>query len=130
MAGPLPGGVEQLPAPLVQFYRHVAEVSLPDVSIGYFVAMAQVAVDGRDGRLPVRIEGVESIDVVSFGSDGGGSHFALGLPDGAPVYGLPPSAVDRTGVYDNHDSRVRVVAATLPDFLTGLHDLLASEIRL
>lgn len=129
VSGPLPGEVEQFPAPLAEFYRHVAEVSLPDVHIGYFVAMAQVVVDGRDGRLPVRIEGVESIDVVCFGSDGGGTHFALGLPDGAPVYRMPPSAVDRAGVYDNRDSRVRVLAAALPEILTGLHDLLASGIR-
>ncbi|USX48966.1 hypothetical protein [Lentzea sp. HUAS12] len=54
-----------------------------------------------DGRWPVRLDGPERIDVVSFGSDGGGTQFALGLPDGAPVYALPP-------------------------FLTGLHDLLSS----
>ncbi|WP_156077551.1 SMI1/KNR4 family protein [Saccharothrix sp. NRRL B-16314] len=127
--GPLPDGVMQLPAPLVEFYRHVAEVSLPDVHIGYFVSMAQATVNGRDGRLPVRIEGAASIDVVTFGSDGGGTYFALGLPDGAPVYRMPPSAVDREGVYDNRDSRVQVVAATLPEFLTKLHNLLVSEIR-
>ena len=85
-------------------------------------------VNGRDGRLPVRIEGPESLDVVSFGSDGGGTHFALGLPEGMPVYALLPSAVDRAGVYGNHDSRVRVIAASLPEFLTGLRDLLAAEV--
>jgi hypothetical protein len=127
-AGPLPDGVDELPAPLAEFYRHVSEVSLPDLQHGYFVSAAGAVVNGRDGRLPVRIEGSDGTDVVSFGSDGGGTHFALGLPAGAPVYALPPSAVDRRGVYDNHDSRARVVAATLPEFLTELHDLLASEI--
>ncbi|SER98695.1 hypothetical protein [Lentzea albida] len=125
-AGPVPDGVADLPAPLAEFYRHVAEVSFPDLRQGLFVAPAKAVVDGRDGRWPVRIEGSERIDVVSFGSDGGGTHFALGLPGGAPVYALPPSAVDREGVYDDHDSRARVIAATLPEFLTELHDLLSS----
>jgi hypothetical protein len=127
-AGPLPDGVDELPAPLAEFYRHVSEVSLPDLQHGYFVSAARAVVNGRDGRLPVRIEGSDGTDVVSFGSNGGGTHFALGLLAGAPVYALPPSAVDRRGVYDNHDSQARVVAATLPEFLTKLHDLLASEI--
>jgi hypothetical protein len=122
--GPLPEGVEQLLAPLAEFYRHVEQVSLPDLQNAYFVSMAQATVNGRDGRLPVRIEGPITADVVSFGSDGGGTLFALGLPDGAPVYMLPPSGFDDAGVYDDHDSRVRVVAANLPEFLEKLQVML------
>ncbi|MFI6098032.1 hypothetical protein ACIA8G_20940 [Lentzea sp. NPDC051213] len=55
------------------------------------------------GTHPVRLDGRESIDVVTFGSDGGGTLFALGLPDGAPGYLLPPSGVDRSGDYVVHD---------------------------
>ncbi|WP_434449903.1 hypothetical protein [Lentzea sp. E54] len=126
-AGPLPDGVEDLPAPLVEFYRHASEVSLPDLQQGYFVSPARAVVNGRDGRLPVVIDGPDRIDIVSFGSDGGGTHFALGLPDGAPVYSLLPSGIDSTGVYDNHDSLARMIAATLPEFLADLQDLLSSE---
>ncbi|MFC3895452.1 hypothetical protein ACFOWZ_28565 [Lentzea rhizosphaerae] len=127
-AGPLPEGAEDLPTPLVEFFRHVEEVSLPDLHTGVFITGARHTVSGRDGRQPVRIDGPEAVDVVTFAADGGGTLFALGLPDGAPVYRLPPSALDRAGVYDNHDSRAQVVAATLPEFLTGLHDFLAAEI--
>ncbi|MEU0880188.1 hypothetical protein ABZ345_16430 [Lentzea sp. NPDC005914] len=125
---PVPDGVDDLPAPLAEFYRHVAEVSLPDLQNGYFISNARHTVGGRDGRQIVRVEGALTSDLVTFGADGGGTHFALGLPDGAPVYQLPPGAVDRRGVYDDWDSRVRVVAASLPEFLTALHDFFASEI--
>lgn len=126
---PLPAELaEALPAPLIEFHRHVAEAWLMNLSNGYRLHDVRHTVEGRDGRQPVRIEGPVAADVITFGSDGGGSLFALGLPDGAPVYLLPPSALDRAGVYDNHDSRARVVAATLPEFLTKLHDFLASEI--
>lgn len=127
-AGAPPAGLELLPPPLAEFYRHVEEVSLPDFHNAFFIPDARWTVGGRDGTLVVRIEGQFTSDVVTFAADGGGTHFALGLPEGAPVYRLPPGAVDRRGVYDDWDSRVSVVAQTLPEFLQGMHDFFAAAI--
>ncbi|MGI5506291.1 hypothetical protein [Lentzea sp. CA-135723] len=124
-----PEGLEALPAPLAEFYRHVAEVSLMNVFVGYAVWPAQHTISGLQGVQPIRLEGPGTVDVVTFGSDGGGTLFALGLPAGAPVYLLPPSGVDRSGVYDNSDSRAKVVATTLPEFLGKLHDVLEDVVH-
>ncbi|ALG09346.1 SMI1/KNR4 family protein [Kibdelosporangium phytohabitans] len=118
-----------LPRPLVEFYRHVSGVTLGDLHVGYFIQTAQDTVRGLSGTLPVRLDGPAAIDIVTFGSDGGGTLFALGMPDGEPVYRLPASGVDERGVYDNSDSRARVIAATLPEFLTNLHALLLEAAR-
>jgi hypothetical protein len=127
-SGPVPDGVEQLPAPLAEFYRHIEEVSLSDFHNGFFIPQARWTVGGMDGTLIVRIEGQYTTDVVTFAADGGGTHFALGLLEGAPVYQLPPGAVDRRGVYDDWDSRVRVIARRLPEFLAGVQEFFAARI--
>lgn len=115
--------VDALPAPLAEFYRHVAEVTLGDLRVGYFIQTAQETLDSNAGR-PVKLDGPETIEVITFGSDGGGTLFALGLPNGEPVYRLPASGIDHNGVYDNTDYRAHVTAATLPEFLTELHTAL------
>lgn len=112
-----------LPEPLLEFYRHIKEVSLPDVHVGYFVHPLEKVVAGLDGRVPVRIEGRDSREVVTFGSDGGGVLFALGRDQGAPVY-LIPTGLVQNGAYIDNESRVQIVAPTLPTFLDKVREML------
>ncbi|MEV2253118.1 hypothetical protein AB0I94_21485 [Streptomyces sp. NPDC050147] len=120
-AGPGPA----LPVDLALLHRHVRDVSLPDVGVGLFAHSAQVTVAGLRGELPTRVVGggrAPAVDepVVVFGSDGGGSLFALSRADGATVYRLPPGRVER-GVY-HCAAKPQVLAENLLGFLTYVED--------
>jgi hypothetical protein len=114
-----------LPESLGKLYTHFAELSLPDVHVGYFVHPLAKTLAGLDGSLPTEVRGIETFSIVTFGSDGGGSLFAVKSPEGAPVYLLPPGEV-RDGVYIDNESRARVVASTVPEFLKRLGGMIES----
>ncbi|GAB3329678.1 hypothetical protein RMN56_28340 [Micromonospora halotolerans] len=102
---------------LLEWYRQVREVSLPDIGSGYFV---------HDPGLVVRrevasVRGRFTADVVVFASDGGGTLFAVSAVTGSPVYRLPAGEIV-AGVYRSDDPRFDVVAEDLTGFLDRLHD--------
>jgi hypothetical protein len=108
-----------LPEDLLIFYRHVAEVSLPDLGSGYFLHPVDLTAAGMSGDLPTRITGSRADSVVVFGSDGGGALFALSTTDGSTVYRLPPSGVEGD-VYTEGAIPCEVVGVGLASFLAFL----------
>lgn len=110
-----------LPEDLLTFYRHVAEVSLPDLGSGYFVHPVDLTAAGMSGDLPTRITGSRTDSVVVFGSDGGGALFALSTSDGSTVYRLPPSGVEGD-VYTEGSIPCEVVGIGLASFLSFLEE--------
>lgn len=110
-----------LPEELRAFYASVGEIELPDVHIGYFIHSAATIGESVERMLPTRLESDSSqLDIVTFGSDGGGGLFAIGLNGGA-VYYLPGGTVE-AGVYRGGLEAVRVVS---PDFQAFLDQLLS-----
>lgn len=108
------------PAPLLDLHRACAEVSLPDVENGWFLHRLERVLAGLDGADPVRVAGRWEVDVVVFGSDGGGTLLALEAAAGR-VLALPPGPVDGQ-VYDDSLEPATVVADSLPAFLTQLEE--------
>ncbi|MET7356830.1 hypothetical protein ABZS76_00135 [Streptomyces sp. NPDC005562] len=132
-AEPLPpaldelSGVEGVPQDLVNFYRQVGEVSLPDLESGFFIQPVDRTLSGIRGDLPTRITGGRDDSVVVFGSDGGGALYALSSADGSTVYRLPPARVEGS-VYTEGPLPCEVVATTLADHLTTLERELKSHL--
>lgn len=119
VAGPLR---TLMPSDLLRWYRWVREVSLPDVANGYFVHAPDLVTAHALGAGVRRISGRHNDSVVVFGSDGGGTLYALRAPSGTAVYRLPAGLV-LAGVYFNdHDPRYAVVAPSLVGFLDLLRD--------
>ncbi|MBW4717290.1 SMI1/KNR4 family protein [Saccharothrix obliqua] len=87
-----------VPVVLLEFHRHVGEVALPDAYNGFFIHSLGLMLTGlSDPYSPKRAPALTDSDLVVFGSDGGGTLFALGV-EGAPVYLLPVGAIE-DGVY-------------------------------
>jgi hypothetical protein len=107
-----------VPAELLEFYRHVSRVDLPDVHNGFFVHPLSQVLDNEKTGTPVRAPALTASGIVVFGSDGGGALFAIDAT-GSPVYLLPTGAV-REGTYEGRFDPPRVVAASLPEFLEWL----------
>lgn len=111
------------PEVLAEFYHHISKVSLPDVHNGLFVhPLSQVLANETNG-MPVRAPRLTEEAIVVFGSDGGGSLFALG-ESGAPVYFLPPGAV-MEGVYSGGLQEPKVLSATFAEFLDWMRSVVA-----
>lgn len=111
----------RLPEELRSFYGSVGEIELPDVYIGYFVHSISAINESVERMLPTRIESdLLQLDVVTFGSDGGGGMFAIGL-SAEDVYYLPSGAV-HAGVYSGGLEEPRIIA---PNFHTFLDELLS-----
>lgn len=64
-------------ADLIDFYRWIGQVSLPDVGNGYFIHPADLVARQAAGGEPCRIGPPHELDVLVFGSNGGG---ALTIP--------------------------------------------------
>lgn len=109
-----------IPDVLLEFYHHVGEVSLPDVHVGYFVHPLRQVLDNEKSGMPVRASALTSSTIVVFGSDGGGSLFALD-GRGAPVYLLPSGGV-RDGTYTGGLEPPEVLAPTFGAFLDWLKE--------
>ncbi|MFD0591658.1 hypothetical protein ACFQZ4_02985 [Catellatospora coxensis] len=118
-----------MPSDLLTWCRRVREVSLPDVGAGYFLHPPDLIV------AHALVEGVQWIidgdgsreRVVVFGSDGGGTLYALN-PTGTAVHRLPPGEM-HDGVYRTDDPRAGVVAPHLVGFLDLLRAAVHEHVR-
>ncbi|MER7861349.1 hypothetical protein ABTX61_19740 [Amycolatopsis japonica] len=115
-----------VPAGLLDFYACVGEVSLPDLGNGVFVHPARHVVAGLLGALPTRLAGATEGRIVVFGSDGGGSMFAL-RPACGSVYRLRGGAF-LDGAYEVDQQGTAVVATDLREFLAGILRELESRV--
>ncbi|MFD7659956.1 hypothetical protein ACFV4N_38770 [Actinosynnema sp. NPDC059797] len=107
------------PGELRDFYSRVQEVSLPDVGNGFFIASAEVLVEGiRRGDRPTEVTGSVNDAIVVFGSDGGGGLFALSSSSGN-VYRLSGGA-QIGSTYEVDESGIAVLASGFWEFLRYL----------
>ncbi len=107
------------PAALVELYRSVTEISLPDLGGGVFVRPAADVADGIDeGRLPTELTGDFRDGIVVFGSEGDGALLAVSTSGGA-VYRLSGGAV-LGAAYAPGEEGAQVVADNLWGFLDHL----------
>jgi hypothetical protein len=113
-----------LPQALLDFYGTIGEVSLPDVGNGYFIhslALVLAELDSDDPFVVRRIPGDHDDEVVVFGSDGGGTRYALAARTGPPVYRLDSDGGVDHGLYRFDRPGWGPVAADLSSFLELLH---------
>jgi hypothetical protein len=116
-------GMPWLPDDLLALYRVVGPVSLPDIANGYFVHPPDGLLGDpyRDGGRADRIGEplAQDVDVVVFGSNGGGDLYALAATGGGPVYRLREAAYG-DGIYRGTECGITVVGNNLGDFLGRL----------
>ncbi|MEU7873331.1 SMI1/KNR4 family protein [Dactylosporangium sp. NPDC049140] len=106
------------PDELVALHRHVGPVTLPDIGNGYFLHAPDgvlAALDQQDRADQIGEPLAEHIDVVVFGSNGGGDLYAIAVTDGR-VFRLQDASYIG-GVYGGTNHGITVVAADLHDFL-------------
>jgi len=104
-------------ADLIDFYRCIGQVSLPDIGNGYFIHPADlVARPAADGQ-PRRIGPPHELDVLVFGSDGGGALYAVPAAKPGPVYRLRECTI-KDGIASASD--IQVVAVDYQTFLQRL----------
>ena len=104
-------------ADLIDFYRCIGQVSLPDVGNGYFIHPADlVARQAADGE-PRRIGPPHELDVLVFGSDGGGALYAVPAAKPGPVYQLRECSI-KDGIAIAGD--IQIVAVDYRIFLQRL----------
>jgi hypothetical protein len=108
----------RVPDDLLAFYQVIGEVSLADIGNGYFIHRPDLVLGHATGLLR-RVTGRHTDAVVVFGSDGGGTLYALAAGSGSPVYRLPPDRIVE-GTYASDQDGFRVVAGNLWDFLDQL----------
>lgn len=118
-----------MPSALIDFYRVCSEVSLPDLHAGYFISPLRRVIDGIAADDPVRMGGRWGKLIATFGSDGGGTLFALELGPGGPVYSLPPGRVDNQVYEEAATTPATAIATDLPEFLMKLQGGLASAVH-
>ena len=112
---------------LLDLYRQVEVVSLPDVGIGLFVHAAGNVIEGMTaGVHPTRIIGSVSDEVTVFGSDGGGALFALSASQDK-VYKLHGGSLVGS-IYQVDDSNAEIVARGLWEFLEYLRGELSQAV--
>nr|WTA64741.1 SMI1/KNR4 family protein [Micromonospora sp. NBC_00855] len=110
-----------MPEDLVALHRQVGPVTLPDICNGYFVHPLKellALLDVQDRADVIGEPGADGIDVVVFGSNGGGDLYALATTDGRVFRLRGTSYVG--GVYARTRNGVIVVGADLRDFLERL----------
>jgi hypothetical protein len=106
------------PDELVALHRQVGPVTLPDIGNGYFLHAPDgvlAALDQQDRADQIGEPLAEHIDVVVFGSNGGGDLYAIAVTDGR-VFRLQDASYIG-GVYRGTNHGITVVAADLRDFL-------------
>nr|BFE55640.1 hypothetical protein GCM10020063_001660 [Dactylosporangium thailandense] len=104
-----------VPDDLVAVCRWVGEVSLPDIANGYFMFGPQYIHDGRADRIGEPF--AEDVDVVVFGSDGGGATYAMAVDGVGTVYRLDGCAHPGvTGVVDDLDDFLERLLAAVEAF--------------
>jgi hypothetical protein len=113
-----------IPDGLLAVARWVGEVSLPDIANGYFM-FSPSYIHGmlyHDDGIPDRIDEPldDDVDVVIFGSDGGGTLYAIAVGDIGTVYRLQECKYEQ-GVYSGSAGfGVTLVAEGMDDFLDAL----------
>ena len=110
---------DRLPAEVKDFFDVVAQLSLPDFWNGYFVGPPSWSVTVHRYREPLMVQlGSTRIEVLAIGSDGGGTLYVVPIPEGGPVYQLPPSDID-DGVYEPWVAPP-IIATGFDDFIEKL----------
>lgn len=111
---------------LIEFYSHVAQISLPDVGPGFFIDEAEYVVEGVRGAQPTQVRSVPDRTVAVFGSDGGGALFAADRQAGEIVRLEGGSLIG--DVYEVEESGVQVIARDLEGFMQFLSGELLRQI--
>lgn len=111
---------------LIEFYSHVAQISLPDVGPGFFVDEAEYVAEGLRGAQPTQVRSVPSRTVAVFGSDGGGALFAADRQTGEIVRLGGGSLIGEA--YEVEESGVQVIARNFEGFMQFLSDELLRQI--
>ena len=106
------------PDALAVLHRHIGPVSLPDIGNGYFLHSVDSLTDCLDhDGYPDHIGEPFStnVEIVVFGSNGGGDLYAIGTHDGR-VYRLR-EAQYLHGVYSGTTAGITTIGEDLRDFL-------------
>jgi len=104
-------------ADLIDFYRCIGQVSLPDIGNGYFIHPADLVARQAADAEPRRIGPPHELDVLVFGSDGGGALYAVPAAKPGPVYRLRECSI-KDGIAIAGD--IQVVAVDYRTFLQRL----------
>ncbi|MEW2291381.1 hypothetical protein ABZ719_01555 [Streptomyces sp. NPDC006743] len=111
---------------LIDFYAHVARISLPDVGAGFFADEVEDVIDGLRGTQPTRVSGVSERNVVVFGSEGGGALFAADRQTGE-IIRLEGGALVGSD-YEVEGPGVAVIARDFSEFMQFLQRELLKQI--
>jgi hypothetical protein len=106
-----------VPAQLLPMYRVFDGFDMPDVYNGYFVDTAARVATAVQRGMPTRIDGSTPRAIHVFGSDGGGSLFALSMDDGAVFYLQSDGVVEGGTFHESVNVRARRVAGDVNEFL-------------
>ncbi len=101
-----------------EFYSLCDGIDWPNVYNGHYIIKKKELGEVKDDTEPTFIEGVNSGEVLFFGSSGGGDLFVI-IKKTGQVAILPYGGIEQN-VYDNSDGHVRVVADDFYGFLTLL----------
>ncbi|MQS09593.1 hypothetical protein FNX48_021180 [Streptomyces sp. IF17] len=111
---------------LLRFYDIVDEISLPDLDNGYFIHPRSVTFNGEGAGHPTEVRGYRSEEICTFGSEGGGALYALGLSTGH-VYRLTGGELIGSA-YSVEPSGFHTAAPSLWGFLEFLRDRLKKSL--
>ena len=109
-----------LPNELLELYSHLHEVVFPDLGNGIFVHALQSILDELREYPGTRLSGAGDDSVVVFGSDGGGSLFALST-SGRDVYRVSGAALIGA-VYDVDKGGLSTASTDLWGFLAWIRE--------
>ena len=104
-------------ADLIDFYRCIGQVSLPDVGSGYFIHPADLVARQATAGEPRRIGPPHELDVLVFGNDGGGALYAVPAAKPGPVYRLRECSI-KGGIALARD--IQIIAVDYRAFLQRL----------
>jgi hypothetical protein len=111
--------IDQLPGMLIPLYRVCDGLRLPDVHNGYFLMPAKELIESKDASSILQPSGL-SIPVCVFGSDGGGSRFAVGTIDHSVYYVPSTVGVEGNMFIDGSRACSRKVSKSVVEFLMVL----------
>jgi hypothetical protein len=101
-------------------YAVCGGLSLPDVHNGHFIDTADRMASAVKRGEPNQIAGERPIEIHVFGSDGGGSYFAVGTSDGAVYYLHSEGCVEDNVYFENDAFPARRVSDSVIGFLQRL----------
>ncbi|MFC4910040.1 hypothetical protein [Actinomadura gamaensis] len=118
---------EGAPPALLEMYSSLVEASLLDLHYGFRIDPAETVLAGMRGDKPTRLTGARDDAIVVFGTDGGGSFFAVSRTTSV-VYQLTGGAWIRD-TYDADEGHAQIFASDPSDFLKHLEALLKDEVE-